>query len=75
MNDTDVDMFIELLKEKISNLSDTLVQREKYNNDLREENVRLKRIVSDFQGIKTKKKSDAEFYAPDPLDETSTNED
>tara|TARA_Y100000590_G_scaffold93807_5_gene106355 strand:+ start:14421 stop:14648 length:228 start_codon:yes stop_codon:yes gene_type:complete len=75
MNDTDVEMFIELLKEKISNLSDTLIQREKYNNDLREENVRLKRIVREFQGIEIKNKSDAEIFASDPLDETSTNED
>jgi len=70
MNDTDVEMFIELLKEKISNLNDKLVQREKYNQDLREENVRLKRIVADFQGLEAKKKSEAEIYAADPLDES-----
>ena len=54
MNDTDVDYFVTLLKEKISQLNNTIVQREKYNNDLREENVKLKKIIDQFEGLQTK---------------------
>jgi|TARA_B110000467_G_C18333080_1_gene495023 hypothetical protein len=68
MNDTDVDYFVTLLKEKISQLNNTIVQREKYNNDLREENVKLKKIIDQFEGLQTKKKSDTEVYAPDTND-------
>jgi hypothetical protein len=65
MNDRDIDYFVTLLKEKISQLNNTIVQREKYNNDLREENVKLKKIIDQFEGLQTKKKSDNEVYAPD----------
>lgn len=68
MNDRDIDYFVTLLKEKITQLSTTIVQREKYNNDLREENVKLKKIIDQFEGLQTKNKSDNEVYAVDTND-------
>lgn len=68
MNDRDIDYFVTLLKEKITQLSTTIVQREKYNNDLREENVKLKKIIEQFEGLQTKNKSDNEVYAADTND-------
>jgi len=47
MDDTDIELYIQLLKEKIDTLNDTIVEREHYNNELREENIRLKRKVKD----------------------------
>lgn len=74
MRDIDNNMFIDLLKEKISNLKNTLVERERYNFTLREENIKLKNELEKYdivvpEGIKIKQKSDAEYYAKDPLAE------
>ena len=48
MRDIDNNMFIDLLKEKISNLKNTLVERERYNFTLREENIKLKNELEKY---------------------------